>query len=190
MFFNKQVGSWKQLPGFIVNSYLHTQFNISWGKKINKNRLPEPSHERQKGKPKKLKDVQPARTKERREIVLLVWGSYFIYSPSNVTHMQIVRFNIFTWTMTSQNEGNRSLLMSPTFMNEFDNSWFHCGIACLATGLLLSWQGGPSWVQRKSWDSKSLSFVLMELTTFCTATNLAWSNLLVSYFRRISLGIY
>jgi hypothetical protein len=45
---------------------------------------------------KRLKDVQPTRTKERRELVPLVRGSYLIHSPSNVAHMQIVRFNIFT----------------------------------------------------------------------------------------------
>jgi hypothetical protein len=35
---------------------------------------------------KRSKDVQPARTKERRELVPLVVRSYLIHSPYNVTH--------------------------------------------------------------------------------------------------------
>jgi hypothetical protein len=47
-----------------------------------------------KGKVKeKLKDTQPVGIKKGRELVLLVVGSYLTHNPSNVTNMQIVRFN-------------------------------------------------------------------------------------------------
>jgi hypothetical protein len=40
-----------------------------------------------KARQKRPKDMQPARTKERRELVpLVVVGSCFIHSPCNVTH--------------------------------------------------------------------------------------------------------
>ncbi len=41
----------------------------------------EPSHRKQKGRPK---DAQPAGTEEGREVVLLVVGGYLIHCPSNI----------------------------------------------------------------------------------------------------------
>jgi hypothetical protein len=61
-----------------------------------KDQWPEPSQGRQKGKAKgKPKDAQPLGTKKRRgrELVPLMGGSYLTHSPSNVTIVQIVRFN-------------------------------------------------------------------------------------------------
>jgi hypothetical protein len=51
--------------------------------------------EAKKAGQKKSKDEQPTWTKnkERRELVLLVVGSYLTHGPSNVTCMQIVRSN-------------------------------------------------------------------------------------------------
>jgi hypothetical protein len=47
-----------------------------------------------KGKAKeRLKDAQPARTKEGRELVPFVVGSYLTHNPSNVANMQIVKSN-------------------------------------------------------------------------------------------------
>jgi len=47
-----------------------------------------------KGKAKERpKDVKPTRTKEGRELVSFVIGNYFTHSLSNVTYMQIMRFN-------------------------------------------------------------------------------------------------
>ncbi len=47
-----------------------------------------------KGKAKERpEEAQPASTKEGRELVALVVGSYLTHSPSNVTSMQIVRSN-------------------------------------------------------------------------------------------------
>jgi hypothetical protein len=47
-----------------------------------------------KGKAKKKpKDMQPTRTEEGRKLVPFVVGSYLTHSTSNVTCMQIVRFN-------------------------------------------------------------------------------------------------
>jgi hypothetical protein len=47
-----------------------------------------------KGKAKERpKDAQPTSTKERRELVPLMVGSYLTYNPSNVACMQIVRSN-------------------------------------------------------------------------------------------------
>jgi len=49
--------------------------------KSNKNQWLKPSHERQKGSPK---DVQPTGTKERRELVPLMVGSYLnLQEPKN-----------------------------------------------------------------------------------------------------------
>jgi hypothetical protein len=49
-----------------------------------------------KGKAKeRSKDVQPIATKEGRELVPLLVGSYVTHSPFNVTYMQIVRFNSY-----------------------------------------------------------------------------------------------
>jgi hypothetical protein len=42
---------------------------------------------------KRLKDAQPTRTKEGRELVPLVIGSYFTHNPSNVANKQIMKFN-------------------------------------------------------------------------------------------------
>jgi hypothetical protein len=53
----------------------------------------EPSHIIQKGRPKRPKDAQPTRTKERRELIPLMVGSYFTHNLSNVTHMQIMTSN-------------------------------------------------------------------------------------------------
>jgi hypothetical protein len=39
------------------------------------------------------KDVQPARTKKGRDLVPLVVGSSFTYSPFDVACMQIMKFN-------------------------------------------------------------------------------------------------
>jgi hypothetical protein len=39
------------------------------------------------------KDVQPARTKEGKELVPLMVGSYLTHSPSNVVCMQIMKSN-------------------------------------------------------------------------------------------------
>jgi hypothetical protein len=48
----------------------------------------ETSHRRQKGRQKRPKDVQPAGTKEGRELVPLVVGSFLTHSSSNViSHM-------------------------------------------------------------------------------------------------------
>jgi len=50
----------------------------------------EPSHRRQKGRPKKgQKDTQPLGTKEWRDLVPLMVGSYFTHSPFTVTYMHI-----------------------------------------------------------------------------------------------------
>jgi hypothetical protein len=47
-----------------------------------------------KGKAKERpKDAEPIGTKEGRELVPLMVGSYFTHNPYNVTCMQIVRFN-------------------------------------------------------------------------------------------------
>jgi len=39
------------------------------------------------------KDARPTRTEERRELVLLVVGSYLTHNPSNVAYMQIMKSN-------------------------------------------------------------------------------------------------
>jgi hypothetical protein len=44
----------------------------------------KPSHGRQKGKPKRPKEAQPAGTKERKELVPPLLGSYLAHSLSNV----------------------------------------------------------------------------------------------------------
>jgi hypothetical protein len=47
-----------------------------------------------KGKAKERpKDAHSTWTKEGRELVPLMEGSYFNHNPSNATYMQIVRFN-------------------------------------------------------------------------------------------------
>jgi hypothetical protein len=52
-----------------------------------KDRWPEPSPRRKKGKAKERpKDAQPIGTKKRETII------YLTHIPSNVTYMQIVRF--------------------------------------------------------------------------------------------------
>jgi hypothetical protein len=48
-------------------------FRTKLDKKSNKNCWPKPSHERQKGRPKKRPmDAQPARMKDGRELVLFI----------------------------------------------------------------------------------------------------------------------
>jgi hypothetical protein len=39
------------------------------------------------------KDKQPAKTKKRKKLVPLMVGNYFTHGPSNVTCMQIMKFN-------------------------------------------------------------------------------------------------
>jgi hypothetical protein len=39
------------------------------------------------------KDMQPTRTKERKELVPHVVRNYLTHNPSNVTYMQIMGFN-------------------------------------------------------------------------------------------------
>jgi len=46
-----------------------------------------------KGKAKEKLYAQPVGTKEGRELVPLLVGSYLTQNPSNVTNMQIVRSN-------------------------------------------------------------------------------------------------
>jgi hypothetical protein len=54
----------------------------------------EPSQGKQKGKAKERpKDDQLAKTKQRKELIHFVVGSYFTHGPYNVTCMQIVKFN-------------------------------------------------------------------------------------------------
>ncbi len=71
-----------KLPSFIDRHVLFTWFSTIYigiynkSKIFNKNQWLKPSHERQKGKSKE--DVQLARTKERRELVI---GSYLIHRP-------------------------------------------------------------------------------------------------------------
>ncbi len=63
------------------------------GQKIQKNRWLEPSHRRQKGRPNKGQWTRsPHEPKKRREVVLLMVGSYLTHNPSNVACIQIVRF--------------------------------------------------------------------------------------------------
>jgi hypothetical protein len=70
---------------------LCVHISYKWAKKSNKKtRQLEPSHKRQKVRPKKgQKDTQPIGTKEWRELIPFMVGSYFTYSPSNVTCMYI-----------------------------------------------------------------------------------------------------
>jgi hypothetical protein len=42
---------------------------------------------------KRPKDTQLARTKKGKKLVSLVVGTYFTHGSSNVTYMQIMRFN-------------------------------------------------------------------------------------------------
>jgi hypothetical protein len=64
------------------------------GKKCNKKPMARIITWKTKGKAeKRSKDTQPARTKEGRELVPLVVRNYLTHCFSNVTCMQIVRFN-------------------------------------------------------------------------------------------------
>jgi hypothetical protein len=82
--------------------------------KFNKNWWPEPSHRRQKGRPKKGRMMcRPGGTKEGRDLVLLVVGSYLTHSPSNVVCMQIVR----------SNRNSRSRTCSPIWLS-FSCRWY------------------------------------------------------------------
>jgi len=54
----------------------------------------EPSQGKQKGKAKERpKDDQLAKTKQKKELVPFMVGSYLTHGPYNVTCMQIVKFN-------------------------------------------------------------------------------------------------
>jgi hypothetical protein len=64
------------------------------GQKIQRKPMARTITRKTKGKAnEKPKDAQPTRTKEGRELVPLVVGSYLTHHPSNVTCMQIVRSN-------------------------------------------------------------------------------------------------
>jgi hypothetical protein len=52
------------------------------------------THKTQGTAKERLKDAQPTKTKEGRELVPFMVGSYFTHNPSNVANMQIVRSNI------------------------------------------------------------------------------------------------
>jgi hypothetical protein len=51
------------------------------------------THKTKRKAKERLKDKQPTRTKEGRELIPLVVRSYFTHNPSNVTYMQIIGFN-------------------------------------------------------------------------------------------------
>jgi hypothetical protein len=70
----------KPLRTLNLNDY-HFVFTRLEGKKSNKNQWSKSSHQRPKGSPK---DMQPTGTKERRELVPLMVGSYLnLQEPKN-----------------------------------------------------------------------------------------------------------
>ncbi len=59
--------------------------------------------------------MQHARTKEKKELVLLLVGNYFAHIPSNVVHMQIVRSNLVIGGLEQASPANTRLNSKLTF---------------------------------------------------------------------------